>query len=85
MFNFSRYRSQGNDSYLSTSYEVTFKAFFCNHSPINTTLKRVELCGTRLTPAVLFDFRLISTEAALPVGLEYLAESVSKSLYVSQP
>jgi hypothetical protein len=60
-------------SHWSASYEVTFEVLFRNHSPINTALKRIELDGTRLTPAVLFDFRVIGAgleEAAFPIGLE---------------
>ena len=56
-FNFSGYRIQGDDqsgSHWTSSHEVKFEVSFCNHSPITTTLKSIELDGTRLTPAVLF-------------------------------
>jgi hypothetical protein len=75
-FNFSGYRIQGDDqsrSHWTSSHEVTFEVSFCNHSPITTTLKSIELDGTRLTPAVLFYSHLTGAvlgEAAFPVGLE---------------
>ena len=62
---------QGDDrGNWSASYEVKFEVLFRNHSPINTTLKRIELDGTRLTPAFLFDFGAALGEPASPVGLE---------------
>jgi hypothetical protein len=73
-FNFNGYRTQEDDrSHWGASHEVTFEVFLRNHSPITTTLKRIELDGTRLTPAVLFHFHVTdaaSGEAAFPVGLE---------------
>ena len=84
-FNFSGYPLQGDDRRSwSASYEVTFEVFFRNHSPINTTLKRIEMAGTRLTPAVLFDFHMIgggSAEAAFPAGLE-MPRGIDKQITV---
>jgi hypothetical protein len=84
-FNFSGNRNHGDDrSPWSTSHEVTFEVFFRNHSPINTTLKRIELDGTRLTPAVLFHFHVIGAalgEAAFPVGLE-MPRGIGKQITV---
>jgi hypothetical protein len=80
-FNFSGYRSQEDDQYKSSSHKVTFELFFCNHSPIQTTLKRIELDGTRLVPAILFDFGLIGAEAAFPVGLE-MPREIGKQITV---
>jgi hypothetical protein len=84
-FNFSGYPLQGDDRRSwSASYEVTFEVFFRNHSPINTTLKRIEMDGTRLTPAVLFDFHMIgggSAEAAFPAGLE-MPRGIDKQITV---
>jgi hypothetical protein len=68
-FNFRGYRSQQDDQRRSTSHEVAFEVFLCNHSPISTTLKRIELDGTRLTPAILFDLHVIGAGTALPVDL----------------
>jgi hypothetical protein len=79
--NFKGYRGQGDDPYRSASHEVTFQVFFCNHSPINTTLKRIELDGTRLRPAVLFDFNVIGAETGFPVGLE-MPRGTSKQITV---
>ena len=73
-FNFSGYPLQGDDRRSwSASYEVKFEVLFRNHSPVNTTLERIELDGTRLTPALLFDSHVIGAalgEGAFPVGLE---------------
>jgi hypothetical protein len=71
-FDFSGYRSQGNDrTDWSASHEVTFVLSFRNRSPIKTTLKRIDLDGTRLTPAVLFDSNGAGAlGTAFPVGLE---------------
>jgi hypothetical protein len=81
-FNFSGYRIQGNDrTDWSASYEVRFEVLFRNHSPINTTLKRIELDGTRLTPAFLFDFGAPLGEPAFPVGLE-LPRGIGKQITV---
>jgi hypothetical protein len=63
----------------SASYEVRFEVFFRNHSPVNTTLKRIELDGTRLTPAFLFHFGATLGEPAFPVGLEMSRGIGSKS------
>jgi hypothetical protein len=73
-FNFRGYRVRGDDqsrSRWSSSQEVTFDVFLCNHSPINTTLKSIELDGTRLTPALLFHVvGAGSGGVPFPVGLE---------------
>jgi len=60
-FSFRGYRFQGDDqsrSHWTSSHDVTFEVVLRNHSPINTTLKSIELDGTRLTPALLFQPRL---------------------------
>jgi len=81
-FNFTGYRIQGNDrTDWSASYEVRFDVFFRNHSPINTTLKRIELDGTRLTPAFLFDFGAALGEPAFPVGLK-MPRGIDKQITV---
>ena len=81
-FNFTGYRIQGNDrTDWSASYEVRFEVLFRNHSPINTTLKKIELDGTRLTPAFLFDFGAALGGPALPVGLE-LPRGIGKQITV---
>jgi hypothetical protein len=81
-FSFSGYRIQGNDrTDWSASYEVRFEVLFRNHSPVNSTLKRIELDGTRLTPAFLFDFGAALGEPALPVGLE-LPRGIGKQVTV---
>ena len=84
-FNFSGYRMQGD--HWSSSHEVTFEVFLCNHSPIKTTLKRIDVDGTRLTPAVLFHFHVIGAalgEAAFPVGLE-MPRGIGKQITVRVP
>lgn len=70
-FNFSGYRIQGDDrTDWSASYKVKSEILFRNHSPVNTTLKKIELDGTRLTPAFLFDFGAALGEPAFPVCRE---------------
>jgi hypothetical protein len=73
-FGFTGCGIQGNNrTNWTASYEIKFEVLFRNHSPVNTTLKRIELDGTRLTPAVLFDFGVIGAglkEASFPAGLE---------------
>jgi hypothetical protein len=81
-FNFSGYRIQGDDrTDWSASYEVKFEIFFRNHSPVNTTLKRIELDGTRLTPAFLFDFGAALGERGFPIGLE-MPRGIGKQITV---
>jgi len=68
-------------------HQVTFEVFLCNHSPIKTTMKRIDVDGTRLTPAVLFHFHVIaaaSGEAAFPVGLE-MPRGIGKQITVRVP
>ena len=73
-FNFSGYRFQGEDqsrSHWGSSHEVAFEVLLCNHSPINTRLKSIELDGSRLTPALLFHAGgAVLGEAPFPIGLE---------------
>ena len=73
-FNFTGYRIQGDDqsrSHWSSSHQVAFEVLLCNHSPINTTLKSIELDGARLTPALLFHAGgAVLGEAPFPIGLE---------------
>ena len=73
-FGFTGCSIRGDDrNHWSASYEVKFEVLFRNHSPVNTTLERIELDGTRLTPALLFDSHVIGAalgEGAFPVGLE---------------
>jgi hypothetical protein len=83
-FDFSGYRNQGNErTDWSASHEVTFVLSFRNHSPMNTTLKRIDLDGTRLTPAVLFYTHAAGAlgETASPVGLE-MPRGIGKQITV---
>jgi hypothetical protein len=75
-FNFSGYGVHGEGhehGHWSAGCNVTFEIYVCNHNPITTTLKAVEVDGSRLTPPVNFDFRVIEAvlrEPAFPVGME---------------
>jgi hypothetical protein len=75
-FNFSGYGIHGEGhehGHCSADCNVTFEIYVCNHNPITTTLKAVEVDGSRLTPPVNFDFRVIEAvlrEPAFPVGME---------------
>jgi len=81
-FNFTGYLIQGDDrTDWSASYEVKFEVLFRNHSPINTTLKKIELDGTRLTPAFLFYFGAALGEPAFPLGLE-MPRGIGKQITV---
>ena len=86
-FNFSGYGIHGDGQYRghwSASCDVTCELFLCNHSPINTTLKGIELDGSRLTPPVTFDFTgtdPMLRAAAFPVGLE-MPHGIGKTITV---
>jgi hypothetical protein len=84
-FGFTGCSVQGDDrTSWSASYEVKFEVLFRNHSPFTTTLKRIELDGTRLTPAVLFNFRGIGAgleEAAFPADPE-MPRGIAKQITV---
>lgn len=75
-FNFSGYGiyGEGHDhGHWSADCNVTFEIYICNHNPIITTLKAVEVDGSRLTPPLVFGFRIIETvlrEPAFPLGME---------------
>lgn len=45
-----------NEGVWSANTEVEFEMSLCNHRPVATTLKRVELDGSRLEPPVSFEF-----------------------------
>jgi hypothetical protein len=86
-FNFSGYGIHGDGhtrGHWSASCDVTFELYFCNHRPINTTLKSLELDGSRLTPTVTFGFDLIDglrPEKAFPVGME-VPHGIGKTITV---
>jgi hypothetical protein len=71
--------------YKSTHSGVTFELALCNYRPITTTLKNIEVDGSRLTPLVRFEFDV--TEAllkriAFPVGLD-LPHGIGKRITVT--
>jgi len=86
-FNFSGYgiHAEGHEhGHWSVDCEVTFEIYVCNHNTITTTLKAIEVDGSRLTPPIKFDFRVIEAvrrEPAFPVGME-MPHGVGKSLKV---
>lgn len=84
-FNFSGYGIHGeghSHGHWSTSCDVTLEIYVCNHRPITTTLKGVELDGSRLKPPVNFDFiEGALREPAFPVGME-MPHGIGKTMKV---
>src|ERR1039457_3218414 len=86
-FNFSGYGIHGEGhkhGHWSADCNITFEIYLCNHSPIITTLKAVEVDGSRLAPPVIFDFRVIEAvlrEPAFQVGTE-MPHGIGKTVKV---
>jgi hypothetical protein len=62
----------------SVSCQSSFELYLCNHNPVNTTLKAIELDGSRLRPPVTFDFDRLNipdgTELVHGIGTKFTVQ-----------